>query len=104
MENQRWEYKVVYVENWRRVSVEGVETYPEHHERRSGFARRFLNSMGVDGWELVGIQHTMPGAAYYTFKRLLTAGAEPDLTVVRYTRNTGAKSGERQPGEGMADA
>ena len=89
---------MVYVENWNRVSVEGVETYPEMHERRSGFGRRFLNSMGADGWEMVGIQHTMRGGVYYLFKRPLAAGAEPDLTVVRRSRNTGPKSGEREPG------
>jgi hypothetical protein len=79
----RWEYKVVYVAGWKRVSVEGEESYPEHGERTSGFARRFLNSLGADGWELTGIQITAPGQAYYTFKRALEEGAEPDLTVVR---------------------
>ena len=79
----RWEYKVVYVAGWKRVSVEGQETYPEQGERTSGFARRFLNGMGADGWELSGIQLTAPGQAYYTFKRELADGAEPDLAVVR---------------------
>src|ERR687884_1472711 len=79
----RWEYKVVYVAGWKRVSVEGEETYPEEGERTSGFARRFLNGLGADGWELVGIQHTAPGQAYYVFKRPLEEGAEPDLSVVR---------------------
>lgn len=100
MEKQRWEYKVVYVENWNRVSVEGVETYPEMRERRSGFGRRFLNSMGAEGWEMVGIQHTRPGAVYYLFKRPLAPDAQPDLTVVRHTRNTGPKTEEREPGAG----
>ena len=79
----RWEYKVVYVAGWKRVSVEGEESYPEEGERTSGFARRFLNGMGADGWELTGIQHTAPGQAYYTFKRELAEGAEPDVTIVR---------------------
>ncbi len=39
--------------------------------------------MGADGWELTGIQHTMPGQSYYVFKRALADGAEPDLSVVR---------------------
>lgn len=97
MELQKWDYKMVYVEGWRRVSVEGDETYPEDHERQSGFGRRFLNSMGADGWELVGIQHTMPGCAYYVFKRPLATGEEPDLSVSRRTRNTGRKSHPRHP-------
>ncbi len=79
----RWEYKVVYVAGWKRVSIEGEESYPEEGERTSGFARRFLNGLGVDGWELTGIQHTAPGQAYYTFKRAVADGAEPDLSVVR---------------------
>jgi hypothetical protein len=81
MQAQRWEYKVAYVEGWRRVSVEGDEIYPERGERQSGFSRRFLNMMGVDNWELVDIQMTMPHCAYYVFKRPLADGAEPDLSV-----------------------
>ena len=83
MERQRWEYKVVYVAGWERTSVEGVEVGPEEGERNSAFGRRFLNTLGADGWELTGIQHTMPGQSYYIFKRPLEAGAEPDLSVVR---------------------
>jgi hypothetical protein len=83
MSAARWEYKVVYVAGWKRVSVEGEETYPEQGERTSGFARRFLNGMGADGWELAGIQLTAPGQAYYTFKRALADGSEPDLSVAR---------------------
>jgi hypothetical protein len=79
----RWEYKVVFVDGWHRTSIEGDETYPERGERTSGFGRRFLNGLGADGWELVGIQHTRPGQAYYIFKRPLAEGAEPDLSVVR---------------------
>lgn len=79
----QWEYKVVYVAGWKRVSIEGEESYPAEGERTSGFARRFLNGLGADGWELTGIQHTAPSQAYYTFKRQLADGAEPDLSVVR---------------------
>ena len=83
MNTQRWEYKVVFVEGWQRVSVEGVETHPEEHERNSAFGRRFLNGMGVDGWELTGIQHMMQGRSYLLFKRPLAAGAEPNMSVIR---------------------
>lgn len=81
MEQQRWEYKVVFVEGWQRVSVEGSEMRPEQHERHSGFGRRFLNQMGTEGWELTGVQPTMPGRAYYVFKRPLAANAQPDMSV-----------------------
>lgn len=93
MEAQRWEYKVVYVEGWQRVSVEGQELRPEAGERNSAFGRRFLNGMGVDGWELTGIQHVMPGRSYYIFKRPMAAGAEPDMSVVRRAE------APQQPGE-----
>lgn len=83
MSSQRWEYKVAFIEGWERVSVEGQETHPEPGERNSAFGRRFLNQLGVAGWELVGIQHTMPGRSYYIFKRTLADGAEPDLSVVK---------------------
>jgi hypothetical protein len=83
MAEHRWEYKIAYIEGWRRVSIEGEETYPETHERHSAFGRRFLNMMGADGWELVNIQLTMPNCGYYIFRRVLAEGAEPDLSVVR---------------------
>jgi hypothetical protein len=82
----RWEYKVVFVEGWERVSVEGQETRPEEGERNSAFGRRVLNGLGADGWELAGIQHAMPGRSYMVFKRPLEDGAEPDLSVVRRER------------------
>jgi hypothetical protein len=83
MDTQRWEYKVAYIEGWRRISVEGAETYPEAHERHSAFGRRFLNTMGADGWELANVHLTMPNCAYYIFRRPLADGAEPDLSVVQ---------------------
>jgi hypothetical protein len=79
----RWEYKVVFVEEWRRISVEGQEARPEQGERNSAFARRFLNGMGADGWELSAVQHSMPGRSYLIFKRLMADSAEPDLSVVQ---------------------
>lgn len=82
----KWEYKVAFVENWERVSVEGQESRPEEGERNSGFGRRFLNQLGADGWELSGVQHTMPGRSYFIFKRELAAGAEPDLSVAKRER------------------
>jgi hypothetical protein len=80
---EKWEYKVAFVDRWERTSIEGEETQPEEGERNSAFGRRFLNGLGVDGWELVGIQHTRPGSAYYIFKRALAEGAEPDVSVKR---------------------
>lgn len=83
MTSEKWEYRVAYVDGWERTSIEGEELRPEEGERNSAFGRRFLNGLGSDGWELVGIQHTRPESAYYIFKRPLAEGAEPDLSVKR---------------------
>src|SRR5437773_11219783 len=65
-----WQYKVVYVDFRGRVSVEGEETFIEKNERRSSFSRRVLNTLGADGWELVGIQPLWPAeTAYMIFKK-----------------------------------
>lgn len=82
----KWEYKVVFVEGWERVSVEGQETRPEQGERHSAFGRRVLNGLGADGWELAGVQHMQPGRSYLVFKGPLADGTEPDLSVVRRER------------------
>ncbi|MFQ3662354.1 MAG: hypothetical protein SNJ69_08175 [Chloroflexaceae bacterium] len=93
----RWEYKVAFVERWERVSVEGHETRPEKGERRSAFGRRFLNTLGADGWELSGVQHTMPGRVYLIFKRPLEGSAEPDLSVARHEQAVQSEGQPTQP-------
>ncbi len=64
----QWAYKVVYIDYRGRISSEGVETLIGN-ERRSAFARRYLNSLGRENWELVGIQPLTANSAYYIFKR-----------------------------------
>ena len=65
----QWAYKVAYIDSRGRISVEGTETLREGNERRSTFVRRYLNSLGQGGWELVGIQPLTGTSAYYVFKR-----------------------------------
>jgi hypothetical protein len=65
---QQFAYKVVYIDYRGRISCEGLETLISN-ERRSTFARRYLNSLGKEGWELVGIQSLTSNSAYYIFKR-----------------------------------
>jgi hypothetical protein len=65
---QQWAYKVVYIDYRGRISSEGVETLIGN-ERRSAFARRYMNGLGSEGWELVGIQPLTANSAYYVFKR-----------------------------------
>lgn len=64
----QWAYKVVYIDYRGRISCEGQETLIGN-ERRSGFARRYLNTLGSENWELVGIQPLTANSAYYIFKR-----------------------------------
>lgn len=73
---QQFAYKVVYIDYRGRISCEGLETLIGD-ERRSTFARRYMNSLGKEGWELVGIQSLTANSAYYTFKR---AAQEGDFT------------------------
>ncbi len=74
----QWAYKVVYIDYRGRISCEGVETLIGN-ERRSTFARRYLNDLGRDGWEVVGIQPLTSNSAYYIMKRPAQEGdyAEP---------------------------
>lgn len=64
----RWEYRIAYVDYHGRISVEGEETHIEN-ERRTTFVRRYLDTLGAQGWELTGIQPLDPHSAYYIFKR-----------------------------------
>src|SRR5205823_7868834 len=64
----QWAYKVAYIDYRGRISSEGLETLIGN-ERRSTFARRYLNTLGKDGWELVSIQPLTANSAYYVFKR-----------------------------------
>ena len=79
MAKQRFEYKVAYVDFRGRVSVEGDETLINDGERMTAFGRRYLNTLGAEGWELVGLQMQPMGAAFHIFKRPLAEGqqAEP---------------------------
>lgn len=64
----QWAYKVVYIDYHGHISCEGVKTMIGN-ERRSTFARRYMNTLGREGWELVGIQPLTSNSAYYIFKR-----------------------------------
>ena len=69
----QWAYKVVYIDYRGRISCEGLETLIAN-ERRSTFARRYMNTLGQEGWELVGIQPLTANSAYYIFKRTAQEG------------------------------
>lgn len=65
----QWAYKVAYVDYRGRISCEGLETLRGDNERRSAFVRRYMNTLGKESWELVGIQPLTGNSAYYVFKR-----------------------------------
>jgi hypothetical protein len=65
----QWAYKVAYIDYRGRISSEGEEVHIGEYERRSTFARRYLNSLGQNGWELVSVQPLSGNSAYYVFKR-----------------------------------
>ena len=52
----QWEYKVVYVDFRGRISSEGSEFIRQRGEHRTAFARRYLDALGAEGWEVAGIQ------------------------------------------------
>lgn len=75
MDSNQYQYKVVYVDFRGRISVEGEETRIVRGERSTAFVRRFLDNLGREGWELVGVQTQDPAeTAYMIFKK---AGVGP---------------------------
>jgi hypothetical protein len=75
----QWAYKVVYIDYRGHISCEGQKTFIGN-ERRSAFARSYMNTLGHDGWELVGIQPLTSNSAYYVFKRPAQEGDYADQT------------------------
>jgi hypothetical protein len=89
----QWAYKVAYIDYRGRISSEGVETLIGN-ERRSTFVRRYMNTLGKDGWEISGIQPLTSNSAYYIFKRPAQEGDFADLTP------PAAPPGQATPGGG----
>jgi hypothetical protein len=58
---QQWEYRVAYVDPRGRISCEGTEVTRQSGETRTACVRRYLDGLGNEGWELVGI-HPLGGA------------------------------------------
>ncbi len=71
-----WEYRVIYVDFRGRISAEGVEFIRQSGEHRTGFVRRYLETLGADGWEVSGILPlARPESSYFILKRPAQAGA-----------------------------
>jgi hypothetical protein len=88
----QWAYKVAYIDYRGRISSEGLETLIGN-ERRSTFARRYMNTLGKDGWELVGIQPLTANSAYYVFKRPAQEGDFADEAPAESSAETPSSSG-----------
>jgi hypothetical protein len=87
---QAYQHRVAYVDYNGRISEEGHETAIAN-ERRTTFVRRYLDSLGHDGWELVGIQPVNQHAAYYVFKRQ-TDSSSPAVPAEQRTSESGTAS------------
>ena len=46
----KWEYRVVYVDPRGRISSEGVEFVRQSGENRTAFMKRYLDTLGDEGW------------------------------------------------------
>jgi hypothetical protein len=90
---QAYAYQVVYIDYRGRISVEGQETLIAN-ERRTTFVRRYLDGLGREGWELVGIQPLSPHAAYYVFKRPGSAEGQAEGTAHQARTEPGGGVGE----------
>ncbi|HEY7781110.1 MAG TPA: hypothetical protein VIC85_12930 [Ktedonobacterales bacterium] len=95
---QTWEYRVAFVDYRGRISSEGQETLIAN-ERRTAFVRRYMDALGHNGWELVGIQPHGPDSAYYVFKRHgAAADATSGASAAAGSASTGSTSGGGMPG------
>jgi hypothetical protein len=76
-----WEYRVVYVDPRGRISWEGSEFIRQSGEHRTAFMRRYLDTLGSDGWELVGVHPLVRmEASYFVLKRPLQEAAEKKVS------------------------
>jgi hypothetical protein len=71
-----WEYKTAYVDFRGRISSEGVEFIRQPGEHRTAFVRRYLDSLGSEGWEIAALQPLLRmETSYFVFKRPASGAA-----------------------------
>ena len=71
-----WEYKVAYVDFRGRISSEGVELIRQPGEHRTSFAKRYLDALGNEGWEVAAVQPLLRmETSYFVLKRPAQAAA-----------------------------
>jgi hypothetical protein len=73
---QQFEYRVVYVDPRGRISCEGVEFVRQSGENRTAFVKRYLDSLGAEGWQLAGVHPLIRmEASYFILQRPKDAAA-----------------------------
>ena len=66
----KWQYRVVYVDPRGRISSEGVEFVRQSGENRTAFMKRYLDTLGDEGWEVSGLHPLIrTESSYIIFKR-----------------------------------
>ena len=71
-----WEYRVVYVDPRGRISSEGVEFVRQSGENRTAFMKRYLDTLGAEGWEIAGLHPLVRTESSYVFLKRARASSE----------------------------
>ena len=71
-----WQYRVVYVDPRGRISSEGVEFVRQSGENRTAFMARYLDTLGNEGWEVVGVHPLIRTESSYIILKRQKAEAE----------------------------
>ena len=72
-----WEFKVAYVDFRGRISSEGVEFIRQQGEHRTEFVRRYLDTLGQEGWDIAAVHPLLRmETSYFVLKRPGTRAAE----------------------------
>jgi pimeloyl-ACP methyl ester carboxylesterase len=72
---EKWEYRVVYVDPRGRISSEGVEFVRQSGENRTAFMKRYLDTLGDEGWELAGLHPLVRTESSYVILKRPKASA-----------------------------
>jgi hypothetical protein len=72
---EKWEYRVVYVDPRGRISAEGVEFVRQSGENRTAFMKRYLDTLGDEGWEIAGLHPLIRTESSYVILKRPKAAA-----------------------------
>ena len=69
------ETRVVYVDPRGRISAEGVEFVRQSGENRTAFMKRYLDTLGDEGWEIAGLHPLVRTESSYVILKRPKAAA-----------------------------